>query len=280
MSVVVVIPSHRSRLEPFEHIALRRCVELLQSRPLVMMLPADRDQSALRAEYPQLRFESFAPECFRSVADYNRLLLSDPFYARFAAFDYMLIHQLDAFMFRDELDAWCARDYDYIGAPWLPEPRLPSAAALCALRVKRRLYRLVDRSYRDGGARHAQYDYTAGNGGFSLRRIAVLRSVLERFDKRAHAYRGYGHHSRGEDIFFSMEVNRYRTHVRTPPLATAAAFAWESQPAVAAQLTGGALPFGCHGWNRLHRDYWCPVFARFGIDLDDVLGRPAAVRRH
>ena len=274
MSVVIVIPSHRSRLERFERLALERCVQLLRGRPLVMALPADADPAPLRDVSPQLQFERFAPECFRSVADYNRLLLSDEFYARFASFDHMLIHQLDAFVFRDELAAWCARDYDYIGAPWLPRPRLPSAWARGVLGVKRRFYRLLDRRFPGGGVRHAQYDYTAGNGGLSLRRIAVMRSMLERFAARLEQYRHYRHHSLGEDIFFCVEANRYRTHVRTPPLRVAARFAWESAPMAAAQLTAGALPFGCHGWNRLHREYWRPVFAGFGIALDEVLDQP------
>ena len=75
-----------------------------------------------------------------------------------------------------------------------------------------------------------------------------------------------------EDVFFCLEANRYRQHVRTPPLKVAVRFAWETNPAIAAQLTGGALPFGCHAWDKLHRDHWRPVFARLGYDLDDMLG--------
>jgi hypothetical protein len=279
VNVVVLIPAHRSWLQPFERVALERCLDTLRGRPVVMVLPADVDSTPLRTLSSRLQFERFAPECFRSVGDYNRLLLSDEFYARFASFEYMLIHQLDAFVFRDDLDAWCARGYDYVGAPWLPQSRLPSMPARCALRIKRRLYRLLDRRTPEGGVRHAQYDYTAGNGGLSLRRIAALRAALARFASRLEVYRSYQHYSQGEDIFFCVEANRYRTHVRTAPLRMAAAFAWESQPAVAEQLNGGDLPFGCHGWNRLHREYWRPVFARFGVALDEVLGAPADLRR-
>ena len=31
----------------------------------------------------------------------------------------MLIYQLDAFVFQDDLAYWCQQNYDYIGAPWL-----------------------------------------------------------------------------------------------------------------------------------------------------------------
>ena len=32
----------------------------------------------------------------------------------------MLIYQLDAYVFKDELLNWANKGYDYIGAPWLP----------------------------------------------------------------------------------------------------------------------------------------------------------------
>lgn len=49
-------------------------------------------------------------------------MLSAEFYERFLAWDYILLCQTDAFVFRDELADWCARGYDYIGAPWPLRP--------------------------------------------------------------------------------------------------------------------------------------------------------------
>jgi len=44
-------------------------------------------------------------------------MMSPAFYDAFKAFDYILIYQLDAFVFRDELEYFCSLGYDYIGAP-------------------------------------------------------------------------------------------------------------------------------------------------------------------
>jgi hypothetical protein len=44
-------------------------------------------------------------------------MLSIDFYKRFRDYKFILIYQLDAYVFRDELEYWCEQDYDFIGAP-------------------------------------------------------------------------------------------------------------------------------------------------------------------
>jgi hypothetical protein len=268
----VVIPCYRTELAAFERIALERCLAVLGCHQAVLACPATLDAGVLLERHPALVLERFPADCFAGIAGYNRMLLSDDFYARFAGFEYILIHQLDAFVFRDELLDWCARGYDYIGAPWLPRNRAPGRLRLARAALRRRIYRLIDRRDRSGtGAHHAQYDYAVGNGGFCLRRVAAMRRVLRELRTRLQPYLQRAHHTYNEDIFFCVEANRYRRRLSIPDVGEGVRFAWESHPAAAAAMTGGELPFGCHGWNRLHRDDWRPVFARLGYDLDAVL---------
>jgi hypothetical protein len=272
-SVCVVVPVYRQRLESYERIALERCLEVLKSYPIVVVKPQSLDLGELSARYPQLRFEEFADHFFAGIAGYNKLLLSDAFYARFAGYDYMLIHQLDAFVFGDELAHWCRRGYDYIGAPWLPHDRVFDRGYRIWLSLRRRLYRWIDKKHPNKvAAHHAQYLCCAGNGGFSLRRIRKMRALLAAIPARADYYRNSAHYSYNEDMFFSVEANRFRRRIKIPSLRTAAKFSWESQPTFASILTHGRLPFGCHGWNKLHRDEWRPIFASFGYDIDGILG--------
>lgn len=46
-------------------------------------------------------------------------MLTKEFYLRFRQWEYLLIYQLDAYVFQDELMDWCNKGYDYIGAPFL-----------------------------------------------------------------------------------------------------------------------------------------------------------------
>jgi len=270
--VCVVIPVYQAELSPPEQVALDRCIAVLGSHPIVVVKPERLRLDGLFSRHPNLLRENFRDEFFAGVKGYNRLLLSDEFYARFAAYEFMLIHQLDSFVFSDQLLNWCSRGYDYIGAPWLPPGQVASRIRQALIAVRRRCYRLLARSARSKypGTR-PQFTYSAGNGGFSLRRIAAMRRALAELDQRAERYRLAATRGWQEDIFFSIEANRYRTHIRIPGAREAAHFSWETNPGVAAQLTKGALPFGCHGWNKLHRDEWRPIFARLGYSIDSIL---------
>jgi hypothetical protein len=272
--VCVVIPVYQAALSPSQQVALDRCIAVLGSHPIVVVKPESVRLDALFSRHPSLLSEVFRDDFFADVKGYNRLLLSEEFYARFAAYEFLLIHQLDALVFSDQLLHWCSRGYDYVGAPWLPPGQVPGRVSLALIAVRRKVHRWLSRRVR--GTDHAskpQFAYAAGNGGFSLRRVSAMRRVLAELGQRAERYRLRGRH---EDIFFSAEANRYRTRIRIPDARESARFAWETNPDAAAELTGGALPFGCHGWNKLHRDVWRPIFARLGYSIDSLLAPQAA----
>jgi len=281
--VCVVIPVHRNPLTQAERAALERCLSVLHRYPIAIVAPEGLDTGALLRRYPQLRQETFADEYFVSAYSYNKLMLSDEFYARFAAYEYILVHQLDAFVFSDQLHDWCMGGYDYIGAPWIWSSRPPTLPYRLYMGALRKLCRLIGRpnpaDLPPDKFFQRQLCYAAGNGGLSLRRVARMREVLARFHERAEVYRtgkpaAWAERPSGrlgEDVFFCVEANRYRRHVKTPGFEVAARFAWEMNPAIAARISGGALPFGCHGWDKLNLDQWRPVFARLGYHLDDLL---------
>ena len=61
---------------------------------------------------------AFNDTYFESIYGYNQLMLNVEFYEAFSK-KYILIYQTDAFIFKDDLNYWCEKDYDYIGAPWI-----------------------------------------------------------------------------------------------------------------------------------------------------------------
>lgn len=266
-SACIVIPIYRTTLSGAEQLSLRQCLAVLGNHPIFIAKPASLDLQQLLASNPQLRCENFPDEFFKGIDGYNRLMLSDSFYQRFSAYEYLLIYQLDAFVFFDQLIDWCRQGYDYVGAPWIPrsKPMWPSLR----VKTKQKLYQWLNvKDNKHGGAHHAQYDYLGGNGGLSLRRITTMRRILQEFNHRLGPYLLGRHHTYNEDIFFCVEANRFATHVRLAPFAEALQFSWESHPAAAVALNHGELPFGCHGWDKLYRDQWRPIFRALGHNLD------------
>ena len=87
---------------------------------------------------------------------YNKLMLSKEFYSNFLEYEYLLIYQLDAWVFKDELDYWCDKGFDYIGAP------------------------LFEYKINKGVIQFSKNMQGVGNGGFSLRKIDYCLELLNK----------------------------------------------------------------------------------------------------
>jgi hypothetical protein len=179
---------------------------------------------------------------FASVAAYSRLLLSAFFYERFSAFEYMLILQPDALVFRDELEYWCAQDFDYIGAPW-PDGQVTRP---CSFRGDHRLAELLPWL-------NKPIALHVGNGGLSLRKISSALDILQRHRLKAKLWIG------NEDMFWSLYSPR------VPDEKQASLFALEKNPSAYYRTNGDRLPFGCHAWEKHEPEFWHDQFARLGM---------------
>lgn len=209
---------------------------------------------------------------FRSQYTYSALLLSRAFYEAFAAYDFILIYQLDALVFSDRLLEWCDRGYDYVGAPWVPGAHTP---------------------------RHRVP--AVGNGGLSLRNVRASLAVLDDaalartffYDpvtlasplpntpplppewrrgprRQLLRVRAFNNWRRAvvrallrperivEDEFWGLAAPRLHAEFRVAPDDEAMHFAFEGEPRVLFARLGGALPFGCHAWDRVDRAFWEP----------------------
>ena len=180
--VQVVIPVYQNQLSESEFHSLRQVCKVLKRYPLVIVKPESLDVSNWKEIYPLLEIESFPDEYFKGISGYNRLMLSELFYSRFVErTEYLLIYQLDAYVFRDELEDWCNKGYDYVGAPWMRRPvynRLPVSAWM-------RLSMWYSRARKEP-SRQDLYN-KVGNGGFSLRHVAHHLAAIQSIRKRLHA---------------------------------------------------------------------------------------------
>lgn len=258
--VAVVIPVYKRELAWNEEISFRQTLRVLGSHPIIMVCPETLDlakYNAIAGEYNRTIYrESFEDRYFANIAGYNRLLLSEEFYGRFERYEYILIAQLDTYVFRDELAVWCSKGYDYIGAPFYG----------ASLDVK-----------------HG----SVGNGGLSLRRIGAflnyfngkmhvvpLSQIALWIDLSAKPYTrwfiwllmAFGWHNTprsfankfnyNEDKFWSSTLNNSSYELMKPSAEDAIKFAWERFPGELYKHIG-RLPFGCHAWEKYEYDsFW------------------------
>jgi len=282
LAAVVVTLSRETDYTADEELAFRHVRHYLSGYDKFVLIPDDHP-----AVYPGFIPKRFPRTFFGSARAHGRLLLTETFYNAFLEYEYILIHHLDALVFRDELLQWCRAGYDYIGAPWLISSDTPHITQA-----------------------------KVGNGGFSLRRVRSFLRVLnshEYFVEPAEYWRSYCARTtrlqqlmnwprkvlkerqyfndvrwhirwalRGdvhEDRFWAEFATRYDPGFRIAPVDVAMRFAFEAEPRRCFERIGG-LPFGCHRWQKFDRTFYEPYLLKSG-PTSEVRRRSARVaRRH
>ena len=125
--VAVIIPFYKTQHTPYEIMALQQCFKILSGHPIIAVKPAHLNLPSEVTQFPFSSVISFADDYFKDIQGYNRLMLDADFYKEFLTFEFILIYQLDAFVFKDDLAYWCSQDIDYIGAPWIRAMDYPNA---------------------------------------------------------------------------------------------------------------------------------------------------------
>ena len=240
---IIVIPIYTTRLDSRERASLQQCFDVLKSYSRCFVKPQSLDIEPLMHDYPADRIVSFPDDYFKDIAAYNRLMMSPVFYESFVQWDYMLIFQTDAWIFSDRLAEWCSKGYDYIGAPWIPKTKYDKLYYRIFTACKRFYCRI------SGASDYSRIYYHVGNGGLSLRRPRIFAQIAREMAPAISQYLAHpGTDFYNEDIFWSLEVNRDRQHLKIPHWKEALQFSFDKNPAVCYALNGNKLPFGCHGW--------------------------------
>jgi hypothetical protein len=246
-SCVVVFPLYQAP-NPTELAFMENGLSLTAGFKQVIVAPVGLKIDEQFGALEKLEVKRFAQHYFEGIAGYNQLLLSKAFYGAFSLFDYLLIHQADVYLFKNELSFWCEKGYDYIGAPWFRPDKLDRNAAY-NFGQKLKLSFKTNKVY---GDRHNK----VGNGGLSLRNIESAIEVLEKVNPALlKRYTSNAGDAFNEDIFWSLEAPQI-IDFKIPDWQEAMQFAVEFQPAVAYQYLAEKLPFGCHAPLKHDPEFW------------------------
>lgn len=234
--VAIIIPYYHNDLSITEQISYEQCKKVLHSFPIIFVIP-EGFQMVLR-EFPEKWDIVEVPARWMTdVAAYNQMMLNKSFYQLFTNYHFILVYQLDAYVFSDRLLEFCEYDYDYIGAPWIEGK--------------------FELEFADKGILYV------GNGGFSLRKVA---SCLKQLDQET-----LGQVSYNEDVFWASRADDFKL----APREIARQFSFERPVKDLYRLNGEKLPFGCHAWMKYDLDFFKPYIAKDGYtDIWNVQYEP------
>ncbi len=242
--VVIVVPIYKESMSLAERCSWQQLHRVLGHYPIVLIAP-EKIRGSVWEKKNRILF--FSDDFFKSSYTYGTLLTEPSFYQKFQEYEYMLIYQLDAFVFTDQLEYFCSLGYDYIGAP------MPFS------------------QWTDVHGR-------IGNGGFSLRKIAACQEVCSQREiiiKNTDCKRIF---LQVEDKFFGYCGSAPQIKFRVPSVRVALRFAIEFNAAHAwEKLSLKNLPFGCHAWSKpRYFPLWRHLMEPFSGDLSAVAEEIAA----
>jgi hypothetical protein len=255
-NVKVLIPIYKTYFGELEQKSFLQCVKVLKDHEIVLVQPEGLDNSFI-TNLHAVSVENFPKKYFQDIHGYNELLLTSGFYERFEDTEYVLIYQLDAFVFKDELKFWCEKGYDYIGAPWIATQEPFFLKHINDFLKFFKSYKVKRRDV---------IFYKVGNGGFSLRRIAshlkiakdnkdLIFGLIKNKDREICAI---------EDVFWSLKAPEISSDFKIPGYKEALGFAIDRKPKLAMALNNHHIPFGCHAINKPKViDFWKPILAQY-----------------
>ncbi len=260
--IIIIVPIYKNNLDPFEMTSLDYCKQYLKKYYMIVISPQSLYNDEIFLDFikkEKINVHYFEDKFFDGLDGYNSLMLNLDFYKTFSDYRYMLIYQLDALVFSDDLLKWTKKDYDYIGAPWLASE--------------------------DG----ASFD-SLGNGGLSLRKINTFITVLESRDLFYSQSKYYNTSYRArikymliirifkklikynfslnylklflylykenEDYFWAFYAKFFTKIFVLPTVEESLKFSFEVNPSLSFNYNKNVLPFGAHAWHKYDLNFW------------------------
>jgi len=253
--VVIIIPTHRPNFTNEDKISLAHLKKHLGKFDTFFVIPKKISQK--KFESYGYKVKKFDNKFFSTLRSANEMFLTRKFYKIFKDYDFMLIHQLDALVFSNQLEKWVDSGYDFIAAPWF-RPII-------------------------GYLSHKKNSPpSGGNGGFSLRNIQKSLKILDIVNKSVTRtsknslirkrwfllafLSGKSHkiwlnapadnYPFNEDGFWSLEAPKYDPSYKVAPFREALKFGFERFPKKCFKLNNYKLPFGAHAWEKYDKEFW------------------------
>ena len=247
--VAIIIPIYKNNLSLNEDISLKRALKVFKNRDIVLVTFFELKHYCyqIKKNHCNINIQIFDKKYFNSIRGYNRFLMSKSFYKAFINFNYILICQLDVYVFEDKLDYWIEKQYCNIGAPLFKG------------------YNKISKDFRIFG----------NNGGFCLRKtqscLDVLSNIKYRFYNLSTLFKIessflwklfrilrdgllFNYNCKhfypiiNEDIFWSAIVPIENKLFLVPKPEEAMLFSFDANPKLLYEKSNNKFPMAIHAW--------------------------------
>lgn len=224
----VIIPASSSYPSKMELEALKRCLIILNNYDIYLVYPYGIDISQYKQAAKKtgkiLKYKAFPNSYFHSYRAYNLSCVDSLLYEQFTQYKYLLLCQLDAWVFSDKLEKYCSCNLDYIGCPWT------------------------------NGKWGTEFELAGGTagGGFSLRKVSSFIEAIYKYNLSRILYphinfRNFANEDVLISYIFPKTVPSFR--ISEPPLSINFCFSlWYHPEYLIPYCT--EFPFGAHAFHK------------------------------
>ena len=246
---VIIVPIYKQEFNFDEYNSIKQLFKILpiEKYDIVAVGPISLDRTYYFNNFNFTKQYYFWDSYFIDYPKgYNSLMLNYGFYEYFESYEFMLIYQPDCWVFRDELEYWCNKNYDYIGAPHF----------VCC----------EEKNYLN------YFSNTSANGGFSLRKISFWRNLCLKYKDVCNKLINDKNVDYGEDrIISTLSFYGINININMPSFYECANFSYETNPHILYLVTNHKLPFGCHAYNKVTHSYFWDDFITYKKKLYSVV---------
>ncbi|KAA6439730.1 hypothetical protein FEM33_11060 [Dyadobacter flavalbus] len=202
--VSVIIPILNPEINPTEEKLLHHCLETLTSYPLIFITYEGADLSIIKEHNENIDVVHFPRKYFSSRQHLASLLLMEDFYDRFNWSEFLLVHELNSWIVRDELYYWCKQGYDYLKAGPVYNDVISAKN------------NSISRFLGMNEAEKISFANGYENNGLYLCRIERMTKALKGKNREAHQYRNSENLPNADSVFWDIEANRFWPYLRKP----------------------------------------------------------------
>jgi Protein of unknown function (DUF5672) len=269
--VAITIPIYKETPNADELASLNQCLKILNNHPVIFFAPESLNtkvyEEVLKNKFTVERFDN---QYFTDLTAYNRLMLNRKFYKKFKRFKYILIYQLDAWVFKDDLQYWCSAGYDYIGAPWFDNWNVINPGTeFCGVgnggfslrKVKSHIKALQTFSYIQQPA-DIFSSFLKGR-----RSLSAFKQLLLALTIRNNTFYKFNKYQENEDRFWGIVVKNNFSWFKVPDMLTAAKFSLEINAVMLYNMLNKQVPFGCHALEKYDPDFLDQLIAQSNTEI-------------